>query len=75
MANVQLLWGGRSDVVFDDLKDQLRKRMFRKRTVQRITFIIAHGISIELNSYALIRPTIPGAITWLDSVTNLPLKV
>ncbi|KAK6928709.1 Ku70/Ku80 C-terminal arm [Dillenia turbinata] len=59
----------------EDMKDQLQKRMFRKRKVRRITFSIANGISIELNTYALIRPTVPGAITWLDSVTNLPLKV
>lgn len=58
----------------DDIKAQLRKRMFKKRKIKRITFSIANGISIELNAYALIRPTVPGAITWLDSVTNLPLK-
>ncbi|KAL0432976.1 UNVERIFIED_CONTAM: ATP-dependent DNA helicase 2 subunit KU70 [Sesamum latifolium] len=59
---------------FEDMKDQLRKRLFRKRKVRRINFIIAGGISIELNTYALVRPTNPGAITWLDSVTNLPIK-
>ncbi|XP_031257161.1 ATP-dependent DNA helicase 2 subunit KU70 [Pistacia vera] len=58
----------------EDMKDQLRKRMFTKRIVKRISFIIANGLSIELNSYALIRPTVPGATTWLDSVTNRPLK-
>ncbi|XP_042495807.1 ATP-dependent DNA helicase 2 subunit KU70 isoform X2 [Macadamia integrifolia] len=58
----------------EDMKDQLRKKMFKKRKVRRITFSIVNGISIELNTYALIRPTLPGAITWLDSVTNLPLK-
>ncbi|XP_019441578.1 PREDICTED: ATP-dependent DNA helicase 2 subunit KU70 isoform X2 [Lupinus angustifolius] len=58
----------------EDMKDQLRKRMFTKRIVKRIKFTIANGISIDLNSYALIRPTVPGAITWLDSVTNRPLK-
>ncbi|GFQ04382.1 ATP-dependent DNA helicase 2 subunit ku70 [Phtheirospermum japonicum] len=56
------------------MKDQLRKRMYRKRKVRRINFIIANGVSIELNTYALVRPTNPGVITWLDSVTNLPLK-
>ncbi|KAK2980381.1 hypothetical protein RJ640_014554 [Escallonia rubra] len=59
---------------FEDMNNQLRKRMFKKRKVRRITFVIANGLSIELNTYALIRPTIPGTITWLDSVTNLPLK-
>ncbi|RDX98552.1 ATP-dependent DNA helicase 2 subunit KU70 [Mucuna pruriens] len=58
----------------EDMKDQLRKRMFTKRIVKRLKFIVVKGISIELSSYALIRPTVPGAITWLDSVTNRPLK-
>ncbi|RXH78943.1 hypothetical protein DVH24_034150 [Malus domestica] len=58
----------------EDMKDQLRKKMFKKRLVRKITFSIANGLSIQLNSYALIRPTLPGAITWLDSVTNRPLK-
>ncbi|MED6113694.1 ATP-dependent DNA helicase II subunit 1 [Stylosanthes scabra] len=58
----------------EDMKDQLRKRMFKKRIVKKLKFMIVDGISIELNSYALIRPTVPGAITWLDSVTNQPLK-
>ncbi|XP_042986605.1 ATP-dependent DNA helicase 2 subunit KU70 isoform X2 [Carya illinoinensis] len=58
----------------EDMKDQLRKRIFKKRIVKKITFSIANGLSIELNSYALIRPTLPGAITWLDSVSNRPLK-
>ncbi|XP_068660973.1 ATP-dependent DNA helicase 2 subunit KU70 [Aristolochia californica] len=59
---------------FQDMKDQLRKRMFKKRRVRRITFSITEGISIELNTYALFRPALTGAITWLDSVTNIPLK-
>ncbi|KAI3989530.1 hypothetical protein MKX01_035292 [Papaver californicum] len=56
------------------MKDQLRKRMFKKRRIRRITLSIAGGISIEVNTYALIRPTVPGTITWLNSVTNEPLK-
>ncbi|KAK8648316.1 hypothetical protein V6N13_129073 [Hibiscus sabdariffa] len=59
----------------EDMKDQLRKRMFTKRVIRKIKFHIADGLSIELNTYALIRPTVPGAITWLDSVTNHPLKI
>ncbi|KAF7139305.1 hypothetical protein RHSIM_Rhsim07G0086500 [Rhododendron simsii] len=58
----------------EDMKDQLRKRMFKKRKVRRVTFSIANGISLELNTYALVRPTLPGTITWLDSVTNVPLQ-
>lgn len=46
----------------DDMKAQLRKRMFKKRKIKRITFSIANGISIELNTYALIRPTAPGMV-------------
>ncbi|XP_052173907.1 ATP-dependent DNA helicase 2 subunit KU70 [Diospyros lotus] len=59
---------------FIDMNDQLRKRMLKKRKVRRITFSIANGISIELNTYALIRPTSLGKITWLDSITNALLK-
>ncbi|XP_031481658.1 ATP-dependent DNA helicase 2 subunit KU70 isoform X2 [Nymphaea colorata] len=58
----------------EDMTDQLRRRIYKKRKVRRIRFIIANGVSIELNTYALIRPAIPGTITWLDSVTSLPLK-
>ncbi|CAL1409025.1 unnamed protein product [Linum trigynum] len=58
----------------EDMKNQLRKRMFAKRIVKRIKFVITNGLSIDLHTYALIRPTAPGAITWLDSVTNRPLK-
>lgn len=42
------------------MKDQLRKRMFTKRRVKKFKFTIVDGLSIELNSYALIRPTVPG---------------
>ncbi|GAB2295814.1 ATP-dependent DNA helicase II subunit 1 [Dionaea muscipula] len=59
---------------FEDMKNQLRKRMFNKRRYRRITFSIIGGLSIELSAYALIRPTLPGTITWLDSDTNLPVK-
>ncbi|XP_017415153.1 ATP-dependent DNA helicase 2 subunit KU70 isoform X2 [Vigna angularis] len=59
----------------EDMKSQLRKRMFTKRIVKRLKFTIVNGISIELNSYALVRHTEPGAVTWLDSVTNRPLKI
>jgi len=44
----------------EDMKDQLRKRMFTKRIVKRLKFTIVNGISIELNSYALICPTVRG---------------
>lgn len=54
---------------FEEMKDQLRKRMFRKRKVRRINFIIANGISIELNTYALVRPTNPGLL--FGSVVSL----
>lgn len=42
------------------MTDQLRKRIFKKRKVKTLTFSIANGISIEVNTYALIRPTLPG---------------
>lgn len=49
-----------SNFRLEDMKDQLRKRMYKKRIVRKITFSIANGISIQLSSYALIRPTLPG---------------
>lgn len=57
-----------------DMKDQLRKRMFKKRRYRTFTLSIANGLSIQLSAYALLRSTVPGTITWLDSVTNVPLK-
>ncbi|CAO2830732.1 unnamed protein product [Amaranthus hypochondriacus] len=57
-----------------DMKDQLRKRMYKKRRYRIYTLSIVNGISIQMSAYALLRPTNPGNITWLDSTTNLPLK-
>ncbi|XP_021714074.1 ATP-dependent DNA helicase 2 subunit KU70-like isoform X2 [Chenopodium quinoa] len=57
-----------------DMKDQLRKRIFKKRRYRTYTLSIASGVSIQMSAYALLRPTVPGNITWLDSTTNLPLK-
>uniref|UniRef100_A0A1D1YVZ0 ATP-dependent DNA helicase 2 subunit KU70 n=2 Tax=Anthurium amnicola TaxID=1678845 RepID=A0A1D1YVZ0_9ARAE len=57
------------------MKDQIRRRMFTKRKVKTVTLSLPCGISIVVNTYALVRPNVPGAITWLDSVTNLPLQV
>ncbi|KAL2928045.1 ATP-dependent DNA helicase 2 subunit KU70, partial [Bienertia sinuspersici] len=59
---------------YAEMKDQLRKRMFKKRRYRTYTLSIANGVSIQLSAYALLRPTVPGNITWLDSTTNLPLK-
>ncbi|XP_072958461.1 ATP-dependent DNA helicase 2 subunit KU70 [Typha angustifolia] len=58
----------------EDMTDQLRKRIFKKRKVRTLTLSIANDICIEVNTYALVRPTLPGAIMWLNAVTNLPLK-
>nr|ATA62878.1 putative KU70-like protein [Cupressus sempervirens] len=60
---------------FEDLTNQLRKRMYKKRVVRKITLMVADGLSIGLHTYALIRPAQTGKITWLDSVTNKPLKL
>lgn len=49
-----------SNFRLEDMKDQLRKKIFAKRIVKRITLFIANGLSIELNTYALMRPTTPG---------------
>lgn len=51
------------------MKDQLRKKMFKKRLVRKITFAIANGVSIQLNSYALIRPTLPGICIAIYPIT------
>ncbi|KAM3254137.1 hypothetical protein ACQJBY_047953 [Aegilops geniculata] len=58
----------------EDMTDQLRKRMMKKRKVKTLSFAITNDVCIEVNTYALIRPTAPGTITWLDSISNLPLK-
>lgn len=58
----------------EDMTDQLRKRMMKRRKVKTLAFAITNDVCIEVNTYALMRPTTPGAITWLDSVSNLPLK-
>lgn len=58
----------------EDMTDQLKKRILKKRKIRTIRFSISNDVCIEVNTYALIRPTLPGAIVWLDSVTNLPLK-
>ncbi|KAL6880668.1 hypothetical protein ACP4OV_012233 [Aristida adscensionis] len=57
-----------------DMTDQLRKRIMKKRRVKTLSFAITNDVCIEVNTYALIRPTTPGTITWLDSLSNLPLK-
>lgn len=64
-----------ADEKLQDMANQLRKRIFSKRKVKTIMFVIASGVSFEVNAYALIRPSMPGAIMWLDSVTNRPLKM
>lgn len=63
-----------ADEKVEDMCNQLRKRMFSKRKVKTLMLVITSGVSIAVNSYALIRPSTPGAIMWLDSATNRPLK-
>lgn len=58
----------------EDMTDQLRKRILKKRKVKTLTLSISNDVSIQVNTYALIRPTVPGGILWLDSVSNLPLQ-
>ncbi|TVU41934.1 hypothetical protein EJB05_15494 [Eragrostis curvula] len=57
-----------------EMTNQLRKRLMKKRRVKTLSFAITNDVCIEVNTYALIRPTTPGTITWLDSISNLPLK-
>lgn len=42
------------------MKDQLRKRMFKKRRYRTYNLSIANGVSIQMSAYALLRPTVPG---------------
>ncbi|KAG2640398.1 ATP-dependent DNA helicase 2 subunit KU70-like [Panicum virgatum] len=58
----------------EEMTDQLRKRMMKKRRVKTLSFAITDDVCIEVNTYALTRPTTPGTITWLDSLSNIPLK-
>ncbi|XP_031407259.1 ATP-dependent DNA helicase 2 subunit KU70 isoform X4 [Punica granatum] len=60
---------------FEDMEYELKRRMIKKRIVKTLTFTIANGLAIEVNTYALVRPTVPGSTVWLDSVTNQPLKI
>ncbi len=39
-----------------------KRRMFKKRIVKKLAFTIANGFTIEVNTYALVRPTVPGRI-------------
>lgn len=55
----------------EDMKGQLRKRMFKKRIVKSIKFTILNGLSIQVNSYALIRPTVPGTPSPLKKLFNV----
>ncbi|EER95967.1 hypothetical protein BDA96_02G056700 [Sorghum bicolor] len=61
-------------VRLEDMSNQLRKRIMKKRRVKTLSFAITNDVCIEVNTYALVRPTTPGTITWLDSLSNLPLK-
>ncbi|XP_066393454.1 ATP-dependent DNA helicase 2 subunit KU70-like [Miscanthus floridulus] len=61
-------------VRLEDMTNQLRKRIMKKRRVKTLSFAITNDVCIEVNTYALVRPTTPGTITWLDSLSNLPLK-
>ncbi|KQK20547.1 hypothetical protein BRADI_1g55250v3 [Brachypodium distachyon] len=74
----------------EDMTNQLRKRMMKKRKVKTLAFAITNDVCIEACSdylsvlcsftkcccdlsinYLLL---FVGAITWLDSISNLPLK-
>ncbi|GJN24745.1 hypothetical protein PR202_gb12504 [Eleusine coracana subsp. coracana] len=45
----------------DAMTDQLKKRMMKKRRVKTLSFAITNDVCIEVNTYALIRPTTPGS--------------
>jgi len=44
------------------MANQLRKRIMRKRRVKTLSFAITNDVCIEVNTYALVRPTTPGML-------------
>lgn len=52
----------------------MRKRLFQKRVVRKMTLTIGRDTHIGVGTYAMIRPAVPGKYVWLDSATNKPLK-
>jgi hypothetical protein len=57
------------------MTDQLRKRMMKKRRVKTLAFAVTSDICIEVNTYALTRPTTPGMIVRCDRFCFLQLQL
>ncbi|KAJ7566554.1 hypothetical protein O6H91_02G108300 [Diphasiastrum complanatum] len=65
----------RSKQRFNDLVQQMRKKIMKKRTIRKIMLTLPTGQSIGLKTFAMVRPARPGSGEWLDSSTNTPLKI
>lgn len=59
---------------FDDMVNQMQKRIFKKRSVRRMILTVPNGMTIGIQTFALLRPATPGSIAWLDSFDNKLLK-
>lgn len=59
---------------FDSMVSQMQKRLFKKRTVRRLTLTAPNGMKLALQSFALFRPATTGTIAWVDSFDNKLLK-
>lgn len=59
---------------FDSMVSQMQKRLFKKRTVRRLTLTIPNGMNLAVQSFALFRPATTGSIAWVDSFDNKLLK-
>ncbi|KAH7424041.1 hypothetical protein KP509_12G086800 [Ceratopteris richardii] len=58
----------------DSMVNQMQKRLFKKRTVRRLTLSLPNGMKLALQSFALFRPATPGSTAWVDSFDNKLLK-
>ncbi|KAI5081910.1 hypothetical protein GOP47_0001653 [Adiantum capillus-veneris] len=59
---------------FESMVSQMQKRLFKKRTVRRLTLTVPQGMKLALQSFALFRPATPGTTAWVDSFDNKLLK-
>ena len=62
---------------FDELRDTVRCKEFRKRTIARLPLVIGEGddaCTLGVKMYVLQRKTEKGRFVMLDAKTNTPLK-
>eukprot|EP00897_Mesotaenium_endlicherianum_P004808 jgi/Mesen1/4355/ME000022S03645 len=58
----------------EELRNQLKKKSFRKRMVRRVLFSVARASEIALKSYAMIRPAKIAKDVSVEASRNVPLK-